>query len=59
MINAEDGTVTLDVPISPKGEIPKKILKGLQQLGVIVSNIPNNMPDAFNFKVAKEFLGRV
>ncbi len=59
LINAEDGTVTLDVPISPKGEIPKKILKGLQQLGVIVSNIPNNMPDAFNFKVAKEFLGRV
>ena len=33
VINAEGGAVTLDVPISPDGRIPEKILKDLQQLG--------------------------
>ncbi|MCP4847840.1 MAG: hypothetical protein GY899_07840 [Verrucomicrobiaceae bacterium] len=33
LINAEGGTVTLDVPVSPDGRIPGKLLQTLQELG--------------------------
>ena len=33
VINAEGGTVTLDVPVSSAGKIPMKVLKTLRELG--------------------------
>jgi hypothetical protein len=33
LINAEGGTITLDVPVSPDGRIPGKLLQTLQELG--------------------------
>ena len=33
IINAEGGTVTLDVPVSSAGRMPMKVLKTLRELG--------------------------
>jgi hypothetical protein len=33
LINAEGGTITLDVPVSPDGRIPGQLLQTLQELG--------------------------